>query len=255
MAQKLLVKNPILKRGVHYLTSDYKTRNENRKTHNGMDFVGSVKQDAIIAIEEGVVNYVGYDKGGGGNWISIKTNGLEHRYFHLANNTTKVKVGDKVKKGQVIATMGETGNATGYNVHFAVYKDGYIDPKPFLMNDDAFGINDCRVNDDDFTHFVKSLQALIGVEVDGIPGPNTLSKTITISRTVNNRHPIVKVLQTYLKSLGYDLGSYGIDGVFGSDMEKVIKEYQKKVVGLTGNLVDGVITRQKYTWKALLKLA
>ncbi len=249
------MKNPILKRGVHYLTSDYKTRNENRKAHNGMDFVGSVKQDSIIAIEEGTVNYVGFDKGGGGNWISIKTNGFEHRYFHLANNTTKVKVGDLVKKGDVIATMGETGNATGYNVHFAVYKNGYIDPLPFLMNDDPFEIHSCAVEDDDFTTFVKSLQALIGVDVDGIPGPITLSKTITISRTTNNRHPLVKVIQTYLKSLGYDLGSYGLDGVFGPDMEKIIKNYQKNVVGLTGNLVDGIITAQKYTWKSLLKLS
>ena len=254
MAKKLLVKNKILKRGVHYLTSDYKSRNENRSTHNGMDFVGSVKQDDIVAIEDGVVNYVGYDKGGGGNWISIKTNGIEHRYFHLANNTTKVKVNDKVKKGEVIATMGETGNATGYNVHFAIYKNGYVDPLPYLMNDDPFNIKGCTVLDDAYTTFVKSVQALVGVEVSGIAGEETLNNTITISKNINRKNGLVKVLQIYFQELGYDLGSYGVDGVFGSQMEKIVKQYQKEVVKLSDKLIDGIITAKKYTWKSLLKL-
>ena len=51
----LNVKNNILKGGKHYLTSDYKTRNENRSTHNGMDFVGPNGIDDIVAIESGTV--------------------------------------------------------------------------------------------------------------------------------------------------------------------------------------------------------
>ncbi len=254
MATKLQVKNKILKSGIHYLTSDYKTRNESRSTHNGMDFVGSVKQDEILSIADGEVVFTGYDSGGGGYWISIKTNGIEHRYFHLANGTTKVKKGDYVKKGDVIATMGKTGNATGYNVHFAIYKNGYVDPKPYLMNDDPFNLYNCHVDDDDFTTFVKGVQSTLNANIDGLPGPETLSKTITISRTINNNHPVIKVLQVYLKTLGYDLGSYGVDGRYGPVMEKIIKEYQKNVVGLKGNLVDGIITAKRYTWKKLLKL-
>ncbi len=250
MAKKLLVQNKILKGGIHYLTSDYKTRNESRSTHNGMDFIGPNKIDDIVAIEDGIVNYVGYDKKGG-YWVSIKTNGIEHRYFHLKKGSIKVKKNNQVKKGTVIATMGKTGNATSYNVHFAIYKNGYQDPKPYLMNKDPFNLR----NNDAFTTFVKGIQASLGANVDGIAGPETLNKTITISRTLNNKHPVVKVIQEYLQTLGYDLGKYGIDDVYGPQMEQIIKDYQEKIVGLKGNLIDGIITAKKYTWEKLLKLS
>ena len=245
------LQNNILKGGIHYLTSDYYTRNSSRSTHKGMDFVGATKQDDIVSLADGVVSYIGYDNRSG-NWLSIKTNGVEHRYFHLENNSIKVKKNEKVNKGQVIAKMGKTGNATGYNLHFAIYKNGhYVDPLPYLMNDDPFNTD----NNDAFTTFIKELQETLGANVDGIPGPDTLAKTITISQSINRKHKAVLVLQKYLQTLGYDLGSYGVDGTFGPDMSKVIKEYQKNVVGLKGNYIDGVITAKMYTWKKLLNLA
>ena len=102
MATLLNVKNKVLKGGKHYLTSDYKTRNDNRSTHNGMDLVGVNGIDDIVAIEDGTVTYTGYDASGGGYWISITTNGIEHRYFHLKKGSIKVSKGETVQKGSVI---------------------------------------------------------------------------------------------------------------------------------------------------------
>lgn len=249
---KINVRNSILKNGEHYLTSDYKTRNENRGKHNGMDFVGPNGVDDIIAIEKGKVTYVGYDSSGGGYWLGITTNGIEHRYFHLAKDSILVKVGDSVEKGQIIARMGKSGNATNYNVHFAIYNKGYKDPLPYLMNEDPFHIND---NIDSYKKFIIGVQEALGANVDGIAGVETLNKTITISTSKNWNHPVVRVLQEYLVSLGYNLGKYGVDGKFGSDMKKVIMDYQKNVAGLSGKYVDGVITAKMYTWKKLLKLS
>lgn len=245
----LSVKNPVLKHGIHYLTSDYKSRNEDRKNHNGMDLVGANGVDEVIAIESGIVTYVGYDNSAG-YWVAINTNGIEHRYFHLKKGSILVKKGEYVHKGQVIATMGRTGNATGNNLHFAIYKDGhYVDPLPYLMNDNPFNIDG-----DAFTTFVKGIQKCFGARVDGIPGPETLSKTRTISTSINWNSPAVRVLQVYLQTLGYNLGIHGVDGMFGPDMKKVIKDYQKNVVGLTGKYVDGIITARMYTWQSLLRL-
>ena len=50
MKKKLEVKNNVLKGGIHYLTSDYKTRNSNRSTHNGIDLIGENGIDEIVAI-------------------------------------------------------------------------------------------------------------------------------------------------------------------------------------------------------------
>ena len=246
----LELKNNILKNGVHKLTSDYKMRNANRNTHNGMDFIGSGNGiDDVVAIECGKVESVGYNSSTG-YFVNINTNGVEHRYFHLQYGSIKVIPGDYVTKGQVIGRMGKTGNATGYHLHFAILKNGtYVDPLPYLLNDNPF-----YVENSNFTKFVKEVQEIIGAKVDGISGPETLSKTITISTSVNWNHPLVKVLQEYLFSLGYNLGKYGIDGKFGPDMKKVIMDYQKNVVGLSGSYVDGVITARMYTWKSLLGL-
>ncbi len=247
MSKLLEVKNNVLKGGKHYLTSDYKTRNGERSTHNGMDFVGPNGVDDIIAIEEGTITYTGYDSSGGGYWIGITTNNIQHRYFHLKKESFKVSKGDKISKGQVIATMGSTGNATANCLHFAIYKNGYVDPKPYLMNEDPFGLN----NVNSYKMFVKDLQAAIGANVDGIAGPETLSKTPTISTSTGWNHKAVRPLQIYLKSLGYDLGKCGVDGQFGKDMKACIKKYQ------TDNklpIIDGKISAKMYTWKKLLKL-
>ena len=100
--------------------------------------------------------------------------------------------------------------------------------------------------------FVKDLQEAIGANVDGIAGPETLSKTPTISTSTGWNHKAVRPLQIYLKSLGYDLGSKGVDGQFGKDMKACIKKYQTDN-GLP--IVDGKISAKMYTWKKLLKLS
>ena len=243
----LEVKNNVLKGGKHYLTSDYKTRNSNRSTHNGIDFVGPDGRDDIIAYATGTVKYIKYDSKSG-HWIGIKTDDYEHRYFHLDGDKIYVKVGDTVTKGQTIARMGKSGNATNYCLHFAIYKNGYVDPLPYLMGEKGE-----LVGQDAYKAFVKDLQAAIGANVDGIAGPETLSKTPTISTSTGWNHKAVKPLQVYLKALGYDLGKCGVDGEFGKDMKACIKKYQSDI-GLATKYQDGIVTAKMYTWQHLLKL-
>lgn len=251
MYKKLNVKNNVLNKGVHLLVSDYKSRNKKRSKHNGIDLIGNNDYD-IVAIESGVVTYIGYEKGIGGYWISITTKGIEHRYFHLAKGSIKVKKGDLVKKGEIIAKMGMTGNADMISLHFAIYKNKYVDPLPYLMNDNPFNIEkDINYS---FDNFVKDIKEILNVDSNVISNNDILDKTITISTSINWDHSVVLVIQKYLKSLGYDLGKYGVDGKYGPDMKKVIMNYQRNVVGLKDNLVDGVITAKKYTWKSLLKI-
>ena len=100
--------------------------------------------------------------------------------------------------------------------------------------------------------FVKDIQKAIGANIDGIAGPETLSKTPTISTSTGWNHAAVRPLQVYLQSLGYDLGSHGVDGQFGKDMKACIKKYQTDN-GLP--IVDGKISAKMYTWKKLLKLS
>lgn len=102
-----------------------------------------------------------------------------------------------------------------------------------------------------YTHisFVKDIQKAIGAKADGIPGNETLSKTVTVSKSKNNKHAVVRPIQKYLNSIGYDCGS--IDGVAGIKFDIAVKAFQKA----NGCVADGEITARKSTWKKLLKLS
>ena len=59
-------------------------------------------------------------------------NGYATRYAH--NSTNLVAVGDTVKRGQRIGHMGDTGRATGANLHFEVLRNGRaVDPLTFIQ--------------------------------------------------------------------------------------------------------------------------
>lgn len=102
-----------------------------------------------------------------------------------------------------------------------------------------------------YTHkdFVKEVQAAIGAKVDGIAGSETLSKTVTVSKKKNNRHPVIKPIQKYLNSINFNLGAP--DGIAGDKFDKSVKKYQR----LNNCVDDGEITKGKNTWKKLLQLS
>jgi murein DD-endopeptidase MepM/ murein hydrolase activator NlpD len=100
--------------------------------HTGIDFAGKHGSE-IVAVADGVVTWSG-DRYGYGIMVEINHgNGYATRYAHNAENL--VAVGDEVKKGQVVALMGETGRATGPNLHFEVLQNGHrVNPVKFIRN-------------------------------------------------------------------------------------------------------------------------
>lgn len=131
---KMNVKNSVLKQGVHYLTSDYKSRNKSRPTHNGIDMIGkSYACDYIVAIADGIVSACSKDSSRG-NYVTIKHNtGLYSNYYHMKDGSVVVKKGQEISKGSKIGYMGSTGNSTGNHLHFGVYNGtSWVDPLPYL---------------------------------------------------------------------------------------------------------------------------
>lgn len=100
------------------------------------------------------------------------------------------------------------------------------------------------------TQFIKDIQSATGAKVDGIAGTETLSKTVTVSKTKNNRHAVVKPIQKYLNSLGYNCGT--VDGIAGNLFDNAVKLYQKNVVGM--KTPDGEFTKGGNSWKYILGL-
>lgn len=90
--------------------------------HTGVDIDGDFTSP-LYASYDGVVEKAGWNSGGYGLQVLIKhPNGMVTRYAHASK--LFVKVGDVVKRGEVIAMMGSTGRSTGSHLHFEVYVGG-----------------------------------------------------------------------------------------------------------------------------------
>ncbi len=97
-----------------------------RRFHEGLDFSIPVGTD-VYATADGVISYVGYQRGGYGYLIIINHGyDYETRYAHL-RNTRLVRVGQKVKRGDIIAESGNTGKSTGSHLHYEVRFKGEPD--------------------------------------------------------------------------------------------------------------------------------
>jgi len=109
--------------------------------HNGNDYGwGSGRQ--IYAAAAGVVQFIRWAattradnrSGGYGNYIIVDHGaGYATLYAHLPNTLPLVRVGQSVTAGELIAWMGDTGNASGVHLHFEVrYRGSIVDPNPFI---------------------------------------------------------------------------------------------------------------------------
>ncbi|NOZ36959.1 MAG: M23 family metallopeptidase [Gammaproteobacteria bacterium] len=105
--------------------------NGRRVHHSGVDFAGKMGSD-VISVAAGVVTFAGW-RSGYGNLVEVNHGkGYATRYGH--NSKILVKVGQAVKKGQVLSKMGSTGRSTGPHVHFEVLYNGRaVDPIKYIQ--------------------------------------------------------------------------------------------------------------------------
>lgn len=99
------------------------------------------------------------------------------------------------------------------------------------------------------TQFIKDVQSAIGVVADGIVGTKTLNALVTVSKTKNNKHAVIKPLQKYLNALGYDTGV--VDGIAGSKFDSAAKAWATA----NGCVADGEFTKGGKSWRKILGVA
>ncbi len=108
-----------------YISSYFGTRkdpiNGGTGFHSGIDYAGKLGSD-ILAVADGLVVFSDTINGYGRTVEIRHANGLVTRYAHCKKQL--VEVGDLVTKGQIIATLGNSGRSTGPHLHFEVLRDG-----------------------------------------------------------------------------------------------------------------------------------
>lgn len=100
--------------------------------HKGIDIAGDIGDDVFAAMD-GEVIYAEYNNGGYGNLIIVKhEDNMSTYYGHLSKYY--VEVGDKIKKGDVIGAVGNTGFSTGPHLHFELRVDNEaVDPTDYIV--------------------------------------------------------------------------------------------------------------------------
>ncbi len=100
--------------------------------HPGID-ISAPRGSTIYAVAAGTVEVSEYEGGYGRMVLLDHGYGIKTRYAH--NTSLFVKQGDYVEAGQVIATVGTTGQTTGPHLHFEMLLDGRtVDPLDYLPN-------------------------------------------------------------------------------------------------------------------------
>ncbi len=99
--------------------------------HGGMDIACNTGTP-VRATADGIVSFAGWGHGSG-NLVAIE-HGHGYATFYAHNSRIVVRVGQVVKRGQIISYSGSTGYSTGPHVHYEIWKDGKrINPQPYLL--------------------------------------------------------------------------------------------------------------------------
>lgn len=99
-----------------------------RTPNTNVEIVASADGEVIRAGVLGTYGYVVMIK------HSIKGKRMDTNYAHLKAGSIKVKVGQKVKQGQVIGIMGSTGSSTAPHLHYEIHNGAWLAGQPNSVN-------------------------------------------------------------------------------------------------------------------------
>jgi murein DD-endopeptidase MepM/ murein hydrolase activator NlpD len=98
--------------------------------HTGLD-IAAGPGVPVKATAAGIVSFSGWS-GGSGNLVAL-AHGMGYSTFYAHNKQVVVKVGQKVKRGDIIGYVGSTGNSTGPHLHYEVWRGGKsLNPYSFI---------------------------------------------------------------------------------------------------------------------------
>ena len=215
--------------------------------HQGVDYGTNGKKLPQYALEDGVVTGCGIDSTGS-KYVYVKYPRLGKTAIHYHLDSYTVKNNQKVDANTIVGYTGATGQVTGVHLHF-----GWFPTEDRNKAWDKKRWEDFEKYDflkiDSKKERIKALQTALnsqykaGLVVDGLFGAKTSAvckKNYLYQRKKATTH--IKWLQTRLIELGYNLGKYGADGIFGNDTLNAVKKFQsnKKIT------VDGYVGKDTH---------
>ena len=180
--------------------------------HKAIDIVASDRSETnIIALEDGtvetVVNNVKHTNHNSrglatyGNFVKIKqTDGKTALYAHIKYGTIKVNKGQQIQKGDIIGTIGDTGNAYGKHLHLEVRNQNNIKEDPLISLNKSIEQKDTPINTNEKTNTYKPTTTKTTTKKT----TSTKQKTNTSTTYLNASHYHYGSIVDGLKSVGVD---------------------------------------------------
>ena len=134
--RSLLASTPSIWPTRGWVTSDFGTRldpySADRQMHEGLD-IATPHGQQVSTPSDGVVVFNGVEGGYGKVLVIDHGYGVKTRYGHLSE--VFVKLGDRVKRGDKVAAVGNTGKSTGPHLHYEVRVNGIAEnPRKFILD-------------------------------------------------------------------------------------------------------------------------
>lgn len=134
--------------GVCWFTDTWLAPRGGGRLHQGVDIIAA-EGKLVYAVADGTITRVYYDQESSlsGNGVRLTRDDGSGTYFfyaHFSKFGKGIEIGTKVKAGQVVGYVGETGNASGPHLHFEIHPNGgvAVNPTPATRAVDA-----CKVTD------------------------------------------------------------------------------------------------------------
>lgn len=133
--------------------------------HNGTDF-GAPVGTPVHASSYGTVSFIGYS-GPSGNLVLLDhPGGIQTGYAHLSRFAEGLKVGDKVKRLQLVGYVGSTGRSTGPHLHFSAKRDGHF------IDAESLNLDGMRVLPQELRPGFDEVRAKYDALLDAVPLPD-----------------------------------------------------------------------------------
>lgn len=123
-----------------WITSHYGFRNEtiyadhDPQFHNGMD-IAARAGNPVVATANGCIQFTGYDENGYGKLVVIN-HGSDVTTYYAHLSEIRTKIGQCVRRGEVIGAVGNTGKSTGPHLHYEVRVLGTpVNPRHYILDE------------------------------------------------------------------------------------------------------------------------
>ncbi len=217
--------------------------------HNGID-IPAPNGTPIPSVGDGVVKKVGWHNLSG-HYIEIQhDNGIVTRYQHC-NSKPKPLEGERVKQGQVIANVGNTGRGTGNHLHFEVKVNGKaVDPMPYIKGGKPGKGAKGDATEKTLISKVEWDKKAIQNQQKSVIFKSNKKSDEDILKNAEKNYAEKSILRSVLDPTGFNTPELSLENFIEEEKEEVLQEEAEELKGIEDSIISKK-TINLFNWNIL----